>query len=305
MKHIIGGLMLACAISTSAFAAEIPSADVLDRIALPEQSSDGSKIRELSGLGWDGDEKLLYAVGDNGYLYHFKIDFVADRFVKVEPVYSSAIADSAGGILSWELTNAEGLDVRNDANGVIGDSELVIAFEDGPSIGRFTPKGQFIAEVKLPTILADTSVYLTTNKRLESVSEMAPFGVLTAPEAHLIDEPDSFHSVFAMDGHRWRFPALQTEQDSIKAIDPLSESRLLVLVRTRDPNTDETQAHLRIVDLVHCGEDVVCPVTEVKISDSKLIADDFEGMTSLGDGLYLIVTDARHGGELVLLRLKI
>jgi Esterase-like activity of phytase len=305
MKHFIGELILACAICSAAFATEAPSADVLDRIALPEQSADGGKIRELSGLGWDSDEKLLYAVGDNGYLHHFKIDIAADKFVKVEPIYSSAIADSDGGVLSWDLTNAEGLDVRNGANGIVGDSELVIVFEDGPSIGHFTPKGQFIAEVKLPKILVDPSVYLTTNKRLESVSEMAPFDILTAPEAHLTDEPDNFHSVFAMAGHRWRFPALQTDQDSVKAIDPLPDGRLLVLIRTRDPNTDEPQAHLRIVDVAHCGEDVVCPVTEVKVSDTTLIADDFEGMTSLGDGLYLCVTDARHGGEMVLLRLKL
>ncbi len=305
MKRINLGLMLACATSSLAFAAEKPRADVLDHITLPEQSIDGGKIKELSGLGWDEDEKLLYAVGDNGYLHHFKIDIAADKFVKVEPVYTSAIADSAGGLLGWNLTNAEGLDVRNSANGKSGDSELVIAFEDGPALGRFTPKGQFIAEIKLPAMLADTSVYLTTNKRLESVSEMAPFGILTAPEAHLTDEPNNIHSVFAMDGSRWRFPALQSDQDSIKAIDPLPDGRLLFLIRTRDPNTDEPQAHLRIVDLSHCAEDIVCPVTDVAVSDPKLIADDFEGMTRIGDGLYLLVTDSRHGGEMVLVRLKL
>jgi Esterase-like activity of phytase len=301
VKNIVWVMVLACATSSLAFAVDLPRADILDRIALPEQSSDGIKIKELSGLGWDADEQLLYAIGDNGYLHHFKIGIAADKFVKVEPVYTSAIADSPGGLLNWELTNAEGLDVRNGANGKVGDAELVIAFEDGPTIGRFTPKGQFIAEVKLPAILADSSVYLTTNKRLESVSEMAPFGVLTAPE----DEPDNAHSVFAMDGRRWRFPALQTDQDSVKAIDPLPDGRLLVLIRTRDPSTDEPQAHLRIVDLLHCGDDIVCPVTEVAVSDPKLIEDDFEGMTNMGNGLYLLVTDSRHGGDMVLLRLKL
>jgi Esterase-like activity of phytase len=305
MKYFIFGLMLACATNSLTFAAEMPRADVLDRIALPEQSADGSKITELSGLGWDEDEKLLYAVGDNAYLHHFKIDIASDRFVKVEPVFTTAIEDTAGGLLSWDLTNAEGLDVRNSANGKSGDSELVIAFEDGPAIGRFTPEGQFIAEVKLPAMLTDTSVYLTNNKRLESVTEMAPFGVLTAPEAHLTDEPNDIHSVFAMDGHRWRFRALQSDQDSIKALDPLPDGRLLMLVRTRDLNSDEPQAHLRIVDLAHCGEDVVCPVTDVTVSDPKLIANDFEGMTRIGEGLYLIVTDSRHGGEMVLFRLKL
>jgi hypothetical protein len=305
MKQFIFGLMLTAASGTLALAADAPTAVVVDRIALPEQSADGTDINELSGLGWDEDEKLLYAVSDNGYLHHFKIDITADKLTKVEPIFATAIEDASGGLLSWDLTNAEGLNVRNGANGKLGDSELVIAFEDGPAIGRFTPQGKFIAEIKLPDMLADTSVYLTSNKRLESVSEMAPFGVLTAPEAHLVDEPADIHSIFAMDGRRWRFPALQSDQDSVKALDSLPDGRMLVLVRTRDLNTDEPQAHLRIVDLSHCGEDVVCTVTDVAISDPQLLANDFEGMTRVGDGLYVVVTDSRHGGDMVLLRLEL
>jgi Esterase-like activity of phytase len=305
VKHLSWGFTIALLCVSSTLAAPAPVADVLDHVAVPEQSADGFDIKELSGLAWDEDEKLLYAVGDNGDLHHLKVDIADDKISRLEPVFSTAIEDTSGGLLSWDLANAEGLFVRNGANGKSEDSELEIAFEDGPAIGRFTAHGKFIADVKLPGILSDESLYLTSNKRLESVAELAPYGVLTAPEAHLVDEPADSHSIFSMDGRRWRFPALQSDQDSIKALEPLADGRLLVLIRTRSPNTDQPQAHLLIVDLATCGEDVMCPVVEVAISDPALVANDFEGMTQVGKGLFLIVTDSRHGGALVLFRLKL
>jgi Esterase-like activity of phytase len=298
-------LLTMSATVTSAKAVTLPFAEILDAVNLPVQSSDGQKIKELSGFAWDADEKILYAVSDNGYLHHFKLSITNDKISEVNPFYSTSIADSAVGLQEWHLTNAEGLHVRNGDNGTLGDSELLIAFEDGPSIARFTPQGKFLSDEKLPSVLADQASYRNPNKRLESVSELTPHGIITAPEAYLESEANDMHSIFAIDGKTWHFQALQSKQDSVKAIDPLPENRLFVLVRTRDANTDEPQAHLRIVDLKQCGEVIMCPATEVGVSDPSLLANDFEGMTAIGDGLYVIVTDARHGGEMVLFRLKL
>ena len=305
MKKFVCGLAVSVFLSSTALAANLPAAVVLDRIALPEESVDGTNITELSGLGWDEDDKLLYAVSDNGFLHHFKITIAGDKLSKVEPVFSVEIVDAATGFFGWGMTNAEGLHVRNGSNGKTGDAELVIAFEDGPSIGRFTAQGKNVAEIKLPEVLSDPNSYSNPNKRLESVSELEPYGILTAPEAQLSNDAKDVHSIFAMDGRKWSFQALQSKQDSVKALEALPDGRILVLVRTRDPSTDQPQAHLLIVDLSHCGDSVVCPVTKVSVSDPKLIANDFEGMTRIGDGLYLIVTDSRRGGEMVLFRLKL
>jgi hypothetical protein len=288
----------------SANAGSTPSADILDVVDVPERSSDGTKINELSGLGWDDDEKLLYAVSDNGYLHHFRIDVANGKLAKVEPVFSVAIEDTNVGTFSWDLTNAEGLHVRNGENGKPSDSELVIAFEDGPAIGRFSPRGEFIKEIPLPPSLADPDAYSSANKRLESVSELPNLGIITAPEAHLANEPEDVHSIFTLDGKAWRFVALQARQSSVKALDPLPDGRILVLERTRDPDTDAPRAHLRIVDIAHCDPSALCPVAEVAVSDASAIADDFEGMTRIAPDLYLIVTDAPHGGRLALFRLR-
>jgi hypothetical protein len=284
-------------------AGAMSSAEILDIVDMPVRSADGAKINELSGLGWDADEKLLYAVSDNGYLHHFRIDVTDGKLSKIEPVFSVAIEDTNVSAFSWNLTNAEGLHVRNGDNGKPSDSELVIAFEDGPAIGRFTPRGDFIKEIALPRPLADPDAYANSNKRLESVSELPNLGVITAPEAHLADEPEDAHSIFAMNGQRWRFPALHAMQSSIKAIDPLPDGRILALERTRATDADAPQAHLRIVDIAHCDPATLCPVTEVAVSDAAAISDDYEGMTRVAPDLYVIVTDSRRGSRMVLFRL--
>jgi hypothetical protein len=219
------GLLFNCAISL----AGTPTAVILDRVALPEYTSEGVKIAELSGLSWDEKAKLLYAVSDKGYLYHFKLQVDADKLTAVETVFATSIEDSNTSLLSWDLTNAEAVQVHLGASG----QELLIAFEDGPAIARFSTDGKFIEDVKLPPRLADPNSYNDPNKRLESVTEIQPFGILTAPEAHLIDEPKAQHSIFAMDGRSWGFPALQAKQDSVKDITPLPNGRVLTLVRTR------------------------------------------------------------------------
>jgi Esterase-like activity of phytase len=298
-----------CGIAIFSFASSVAAQqaqrmDVLDSVELPTQSSDGTGISELSGLGWDQDAGLLYAVSDNGYLHHFKIVIDGDKIKTVDPVFATEIADSSGGLLSWSLTNAEGLHVRNGDNGNPADAELLIAFEDGPAIGRFTPKGDFIAEVSLPQPISDASAYSSSNKRLESVTEHPDLGELSAPEAHLANEPEDVHSIFALDGRKWLIPARQPQQDSIKALDVLPNGRLLMLDRTRN-DAGDTQAHFSLFDIAHCAAGTTCPVTEVPVSVPAELAEDFEGMTRISADEFLIVTDSPKGGTLVLMKLAL
>jgi Esterase-like activity of phytase len=295
---VFAALAVLLASSALCFAGS-PTATILDHVALPEYTADGTKIAELSGLSWDAKAQLLYAVSDKGYLYHFKVAVEGDKFAVIDPVFGASIEDSNTSLLSWDLTNAEAVQVHQGASG----TELLIAFEDGPAIGRFSRDGAFIDDVKLPSQLADANAYSGSNKRLESVTEMAPYGVLTAPEVPLITEPAGQHSIFAMDGRTWSFPALQAKQDSVKELSPLHDGRLLVLVRTRDPDSRDPQAHLRIVDIAKCESGAMCPVEDVVVSDPSLIADAFEGMAEIAPGLFVIVTDSPHGGTMSLLRL--
>jgi hypothetical protein len=100
----------------------------------------------------------------------FRITIAGDKISKIAPILVAPIAEYEG-LLSSSLSNAESVLVRNSTNGKKSDTELVVALEDGPVIARFTPGGQFIAEIKLPAPLKKRSAYISNNKRLESVSE--------------------------------------------------------------------------------------------------------------------------------------
>lgn len=252
--------------------AQPPMAEILDSVRVPAAGPDGSEISELSGLTWDEDEQLLYAVSDSGFLIHFRIAIENDKLAKVEPVLVAPIAEFVGSLLklTWSLSNAEGVLARNNANGKRSDTELIVALEDGPAIGRFTPQGQFIKEIALPPPLGDPGVYSSSNKRLESVNEIPGHGIITAPEVPLLAEPEDVHTIYAADGATWRFKALQPHHSSIKDIEHLPDGRLLILERTCDEAGYNPEAHLRVLNIEACETGSLCPVTEVAVSDTGL-----------------------------------
>src|SRR3970040_1740901 len=47
----------------------------LGMLALPDITHDGVRLSQLSGVGWDDDEGILYAVTDKGGLFHLKPRF--------------------------------------------------------------------------------------------------------------------------------------------------------------------------------------------------------------------------------------
>lgn len=288
-----------------------PVAEILDSVSVPAASNDGSEISELSGLAWDEDEQLLYAVSDGGSIVHFRILVKDGKLAKVEPVLVAPLEEFEGSLLklTWSLSNAEAALTRNSINGKRGDTELVVALEDGPAIARFTPAGQFIAEIVLPPPLGDAAVYANSNKRLESVSEIPGKGIITAPETPLRGGPQDIHTIYGSKGASWKFKTFQPRNSAIKDIYYEPGGRLLVLERTRDDAGENTELHLRLVDIGGCSTGGLCAVTEVVASDPDRLKLAFEGMTRIADGLYLLVSDevasSTGGGQLLLFRLAL
>jgi hypothetical protein len=310
---IIEGALCACAalLLAAAPAASQPlAAQILDKIDLPSASPGGGEISELSGLAWDEDEKLLYGASDAGYLVSMRVTVEGGKLAKVEPVSVLPIEEYVGSVtrLTWSLSDAEALVLRNSANGVKGDTEMVVALEDGPAIARFDSSGKFLAEIKLPKPLDDASVYASSNKRLESASEISGHGIITVPEVPLVGEPEGTHTIYAADGASWRFSAEQKADSSVKDIALLPDGRQLILERTRDADGKTTLSHLRLLDLASCPPGGECPVTEVAPSDPEAMKEDFEGLARISSDLYLLVTDqAASGGvgaKMMLVRVK-
>lgn len=260
---------------------------VLGSAAAPPRGQDGIAISELSGLAWDEDEKLLYAVSDDGILHHFRLAFDASGIQSVESVFAVRLSTGGAG-----LVNAEGLAVSGGDNGKAGDSELLIAFEDGPSLQRFAPDGTAGETLTLPPPLSDPGKYNAENSRLEAVAVDARHGILTAPEEPMADKPGDTHSIYSLDGKSWTFKAFQPKRSNLKAIEPMPDGRMLVLERTRDQKGGPDKARLRVVDPAGCGEAVICAAADLA-TDSPLLDDNFEAMTRLSGDLYLAATDKK------------
>lgn len=284
-KTILGGLALAALLMTPA-AAE-PALQALGKTEIPVTGKDGVRVDELSGLAWDADEKLLYAVSDGGVLHHFRLRLEGDKVAAIEHVFSAPLAAPSGG---KTVTNAEGLAALYGDDGKPGDSELLIAFEDGPAIARFTPQGKWIADVALPGPLADAGNYAKKNSRLEAVAFEKTHGVLTAPERPLRGEPEALHKIYAGDGATWAFESAQPD-GRLKAIETMADGNLLVLERTAEEKGGPRTGHLRYLDLAICPVGKQCAAPDLSTTPDPLLADNFEGLARLSDNLFLIVTD--------------
>lgn len=276
---------------------------VLDGKPVPPTAPDGRSINELSGLAWDTDEKLLYAVSDDGVLHHFRLDIADGKIIGAEPVFSVQLKTGS----TPEIVNAEGLAATNGDNGKPGDTELLIAFEDGPAIYRFRPDGTPLAAVQLPEALADAAKYSEANSRLEAVAVTGALGVVTAPEEALLGEAGDTHTIHALDGKRWSFATFQPKRSNLKAIEPMPDGRLLLLERTREQKGGPSVGRLRIIDLSTCGDATSCTAEDLAPGTSQLLDDNFEGMTHLGGEFYLLVTDKtkkEEAGAFVLVSIK-
>lgn len=259
---------------------------VLDGWAVAATGPDGRTISELSGLAWDADDKLLYAVSDDGVLHHFRLQIEGDKITGMEPVFSVRLATGT----TPALVNAEGLAVINGDNGTPSDGELLIAFEDGPAIHRFKPDGTAIAAVPLPEALSDAAQYNEPNSRLEAVAVLQDGGIVTAPEEAMQGQPGDSHTIYGLDGGRWMFATFQPKRSNLKAIETMPGGELLVLERTRETKGGPSVGRLRVVDRKGCADEA-CTAIDLSAGSSTLLNDNFEGLARLSDTLYLSVTD--------------
>lgn len=275
---------------------------VLHTLQLPPQQVNGHSMQELSGLAWDADEQLLYAVSDRGNVFHLRLQLDGARLAQVEAVFGAELHDASGALRKF---NAEGLAVLNADNGIRGDTQLVVALENGPQILRFTPQGEVLGQVELPEALRDKTRYYSKNKRLEAVAVLGAKRFVTAPEAPLAGEDPMRHTLYASDGARWSFEAIARGSD-LKGIEALPDGSLLVLERLEGGGKHARQVTLRRVDPAACVAGKVC--SGGVSNEVEPLAGNYEGMTRLSDRLLLLVSDGgtdRHGAaSLALVRLQ-
>jgi len=269
-----------------------PPIAVLGTLALSSEAPDGAPVTGLSGLAWDEDEQLLYAVSDKGRLIHLRPRLAAERLVGVEFVGSFPLLGAKGAPLRDQWRDAEGLVVLDAANGVAGDSELLVSFERYPRIARYSTRGHLLGGLDLPSALADPDRYRSPNKALESLADLSGVGVVTAPETAM---RDGALSLWALDGRRWDYAPSEYPGASVVAMEALADRRLLVLERAFVSPLWPMVIVVRAADL---AADMTAKVSTLAVlhgADGWRL-DNFEGLTRHTGNRFFMVSDDNGNG---------
>jgi hypothetical protein len=273
----------------------VPQLQVLDDFVIPGSTANGLRISELSGLAWDQDEQLLYAVSDRGEIFHFRLQLDGKRIQSVEPVFAARLLDSRGRELHPYRRDAEGLLALNANNGKHGDTQLVISLEGEPRLVRFTPQGLALKNIPVPAPLRDIHSLRSGNRGLESVAIHLRYGFITVPELPLKGQPDNLHTLYSTSGRQWSFMAYPADKSGISALETLPDGNMLILERAWSGFPNPLVVSLRYLDFARCSRDGACQADNLAVFSSLLLVDNFEGLTALGDGRYLMVSDDGGG----------
>ncbi len=262
----------------------------LGMLEVPSIKIHGIRLSQLSGLAWDDDEGILYALSDKGYLFHLKPEIKDGRLIGLSVLNVVTLTEPKNGKpFKYGQADTEGLDILHGRNGRKGDAELLISFERMPRIVRYRPDGKAIEELPLPTPLTDRAAYQSPNQMLESVCVDPTLGVLTAPERPLREEPEGMTRIFSLSGKNWRYP--QGRYFGITAMECLGDGRVLVL--ERDWGVMHNLVTLSLVRLPATPSNEPLAVTNVVTLDASKghQIDNFEGLTRHKGNRFFMVSD--------------
>ncbi|TCJ87844.1 esterase-like activity of phytase family protein [Cocleimonas flava] len=262
-------------------------------IALKPSTFNTIPVQELSGIAWDNDEKLLYAVSDEGYFYHIKVSLKNNQLDAMQVVYAARLTDSEGIPLKGKHRDSEGLSTLNTNNGKPGDTQLIISFENKPRIEKFSTKGRMISTIKLPKKIRKKNKFSHKNKALESVTYHPKYGVITAAEYPIKNRDDSIQTVFSSKGKEWNFERSKAPNSAITGLEVLANGDLLVLERAYKNPITPVVINLRRLQLDQCNTDRLCKTQAIARFDAAddWSIDNFEGLAHYKDNQYFMISD--------------
>lgn len=260
----------------------------LGMLELPDARVNGLRLSQLSGLAWDEDDGILYAISDKGALFHLRPLLRDDRLAGVDVLKAVPLKEVDGKRLKGKRADSEGLDILHGRNGRQGDAELVVSFERLPRIVRYRPDGTVIGEYPLPAPLNDPRRYRSNNKMLESVCVDEKLGALTMPEEPLADEPAGFNRLFRAAGGSWSVPLAGKFRPS--AIECLGNGQVLILERDFGTFAGRAAA-LRLAALRESGAAAIVETVALLDAADGWQIDNFEGLARQRDNRFFMVSD--------------
>ena len=265
---------------------------LLGNLRLPTTPINGLTPHGLSGLAWDEDAAILYALSDKGMLFHLRPYFQGDVLHDVQFVAAYRLQNAAGKPLQAPFADAEGLVIANGANGVSGDSELWISFEVKVRVVRYSPTGKWLGEQPLPKPIGNPDYYAGYNIALEAIALHDQWGLLLAPER----SPQGWRSgevpIFTLDGKHWTYPLYSAPNSSLVAMEALADHSLLTLERAFVSLLQPLYIVLRLTHLPE-NRHLKLTVKEVAVfaTSQGWLLDNFEGLTHHHDHRFFIISD--------------
>ena len=267
---------------------------LLGVLRLNGEPLNGLRFCGLSGLAWDEDAGLLYALSDQGALFHLRPEFDEQgALTGVQRVMAYPLRDELDRPVRPPLDDSEGLAIRNGDNGTPGDAELLVSFEVKPRLVRYTPTGLWKGEERLPAPLRDVRNYDDSNHALEAVTIDPRWGVLTGTEAPLRHHPDGQIRLFRQNGQFWNYPLSSAPNSSLVAMEALPDGSLLTLERAFVAPLRPLIISLRRATLPAGETTVPLAVTDVAVFNSSQgwLLDNFEGLTRYRGQRFFMISD--------------
>lgn len=266
---------------------------LLGALRLKPVPVDGHPTRELSGLAWDEDEKILYALSDGGTLFHFRPEFEGERLTGLSGLAGYALRDPEGRSLGGVWADSEGLTLEKGDNGILGDSQLVISFERRPRLARYSTRGRFLEPIALPASLSEAASYASANKSLESVTQHPAFGWLTAPEWPMSESAAGIVDIWSTSGIVWAYPLRDVPNNALVAMEALRDGSLVTLERGHGLFYAPLIISLRRTFPLSLGTRRLANVSTTAVFDSAKgwRIDNFEGLARHRGLRFFLVSD--------------
>ncbi len=265
---------------------------LLGLIEISHEEVNGLACRELSGLAWDQDAGVLYAVSDSGYLVHLRPQIENGILMGVGFQAAFPLRGRSGQPLPEELADAEGLEILNGRNGAPGDAELIVSFERPPRVVAFRPEGVFVRDYPLPPRLRDPRVYADANDQLEALALHPTFGLLTIPARPLAGGDQALFTIYSLDGRVWRYAPLDYRHSAAVALETAPDGSLIVVERRYEGFFKPIVFAVRRLSLnsAQPGSAAVEELVQFNPKDGWTV-DNYEGIARHEGDRYFLVSD--------------
>jgi hypothetical protein len=265
---------------------------LMGALKLSKDKINGLNARELSGLAWDEDEQLLYALSDDGHLVHLSPVFTNNHLTGLKLMNAYPLRETSNNILKGDASDAESLAIINGNNSEKGDSILIVSLESPQRIHKFDTNGTFFSEIPLPIHLYDNTDKNDDTPTLDAISYHPEYQYIMAPVKPLTNSTDELFSIYSTEGKEWHYSPLDKKNSSTLGLETLSDGNLLVIERVYSSMFKPVIYALRKLSLNQSNNNIL-EVEEIAHFNSRegWNIDNFEGIARHKENYYFIVSD--------------